>query len=75
VNYAFEHHDQIQAHMVEGLTSRKRTKIQSTSESFYKPCSEFQTTPLNALTTFAHDPSIRLTVVHSIPHPPTNTTR
>jgi hypothetical protein len=64
VNYAFEHHDRIQAHMVEGLASRKRTKRESTSESFYKPCSEFQAEPLDALTAFAGDPSIRLTVVH-----------
>lgn len=64
VNYAFEHHDRIQAHMVEGLASRKRTKRESASESFYKPCSEFQAEPLDALTAFAADPSIRLTVVH-----------
>jgi hypothetical protein len=68
VNYAFEHHDRIQAHMVEGLASRKRTKRESVSESFYKPCSEFQAEPLDALTAFAADPSIRLTVVH--PPPP-----
>lgn len=64
VNYAFEHHDRIQAHMVEGLAARKRTKRESSSESFYKPCSEFQAEPLNPLTAFAEDPSIRLTVVH-----------
>ncbi len=64
VNYAFEHHDRIQAHMVEGLASRKRTKRESTSESFYKPCSEFQAEPIDPLTAFAEDPSIRLTVVH-----------
>lgn len=75
MNYAFEHHDRIQAHMVEGLASRKRTKRESTSESFYKPCSEFQAEPLNPLTTFAADPSIRLTVVRPMTaHAPPPTT-
>lgn len=63
IQYAFDHHERIQAHMVNGLASRKRTKIQSTSETFYKPCSEFfQAVPLDPHSAFAHDPSIRVTV-------------
>jgi len=62
IQYAFDQHERIQMHMVEGLAARKRTKVQSTSESFYKPCSEFQAVPLDPRTTFAADPSIRLTI-------------
>jgi hypothetical protein len=62
IQYAFDQHERIQTHMVEGLAARKRTKTLSVSESFYKPCSEFQAVPLDPRTTFADDPSIRLTV-------------
>lgn len=62
IQYAFDQHERIQTHMVEGLAARKRTKVQSTSESFYKPCSEFQAVPLDPRSTFADDPSIRLIV-------------
>lgn len=70
VSYAFENHTSIQAHMLEGLSERKRMKANARrdvyrpvdSETSEKFTIEYRAEPLG-ISTFGNDPTVHLTLV------------
>ena len=77
IQYIFDNHSRIQTHMLEGLAERKRTRTRAKCEVYLGDTTSTTSTtkiaqqpfvPIDPLTVFSNDPTMRFVIIHPNPN-------